>query len=140
MSTAQSLLSVGSSLVSLIKTSPPTATSSTSTVHGQALLPEKRTNSERYSLCDHHGPGNIHHSKFKPLHCVLLLIMNYHFHMQYVHNEYTARGAMIGADLHIEFESSKISLQLPSDGALKDGWKIVPLFDPRVSQCLACIH
>ena len=43
---------------------------------------------------------------------------------------------MIGADLHIEFESSMISLQLPSDGVLKDGWKIIPLFDPRVRKCL----
>ena len=56
--------------------------------------------------------------------------------LQAVQREYIARGATIGPDLPVKFESNSISLQLPSGGVvLEDGWKIIPLFKPEVEKC-----
>ena len=67
------------------------------------------------------------------LQCFSFLIITVTVILQKVKQEYTAKGATIGPDLRIEFESSSISLQLPSEGVtLEDGWKIVPMFHPVV--------
>ena len=64
---------------------------------------------------------------------LLCLIITVTVILQKVKQEYTAKGATIGPDLRVEFESSSISLQLPSEGVtLEDGWKIVPMFHPVV--------
>ena len=53
--------------------------------------------------------------------------------LQVVQQEYTTRGATIGPDLLIEFESDHLSLELPSEGVtLEGGWKLFPLFNPMV--------
>ena len=56
--------------------------------------------------------------------------------LQAVQQEYTAKGATIGLDHVVEFESETISLQLPSEGiTLENGWKIVPNIFPMASYC-----
>jgi len=65
--------------------------------------------------------------------CFSFLIITVTVILQKVRQEYTAKGATIGPDLKIEFQSSSISLQLPSEGVtLQDGWKIIPFFHPGV--------
>ena len=61
--------------------------------------------------------------------------------MQVVQQEYAAKGATIGPNLQVEFESDCISLQLPSEEEiLSGGWRIVPLIYPRVGENLwVCI-
>ena len=55
--------------------------------------------------------------------------------MQAVQQEYTTKGAKIGPDLPIEFESDSISLKLPSnEGILDSGWRLIPLFHPMVRE------
>ena len=62
-----------------------------------------------------------------------MLIITVAVILQKVKQEYTAKGATTGPDLRVEFESSSISLQLPSEGVtLEGGWKIVPMFHPVV--------
>ena len=52
---------------------------------------------------------------------------------QAVKKEYNGKGAIIGPHLSVEFEASRISLDLPSKGVtLKEGWKLLPLFNPEV--------
>lgn len=56
---------------------------------------------------------------------------------QNIQQKYAAKGATIGSDLPVEFESDSISLQLPSEGdILCDGWNIVPRFSPVVRTLL----
>ena len=67
------------------------------------------------------------------LQCFSFMIITVTVILQKVKQEYTAKGATIGPDLRVEFESSSIALQLPSEGVtLEDGWKIVPMFHPVV--------
>ena len=52
---------------------------------------------------------------------------------QVVKKDYSDKGATVGPDLPVEFEASKISLELSSKGVtLQEGWKILPLFNPEV--------
>ena len=45
------------------------------------------------------------------------------------------KGATIGPDLLVEFESEHISLELPSKNKiLNGGWRMFPLFHPRVRE------
>ena len=37
------------------------------------------------------------------------------------------------ATLRIKFESSEITLDIPTDGVVKEGWSITPLSSPTVS-------
>ena len=50
---------------------------------------------------------------------------------QKIQQKYAARGATIGPDLPVEFESDRISLELPSEND-DDGWNVDPLFPPVV--------
>ena len=53
--------------------------------------------------------------------------------LQAVQQHYTARGATIGPDWPVEFESDSISLQLPYDGiTLESGWRIYLRVPPVV--------
>ena len=66
--------------------------------------------------------------------CIHLLNI---FILQVIQQKY--RGAIVGPDLHIEFESDKISLPISLQGTtLEDGWKIFPLICPVVRK--ACFH
>jgi len=42
------------------------------------------------------------------------------------------RDATVGPDLEFEFESDYISVDIPSDGAMRESWSIVPLTPPVV--------
>jgi len=42
------------------------------------------------------------------------------------------RGAEVGADIELEFESDRVSLEIPLQGMTKKGWFIVPLVPPVV--------
>ena len=65
-------------------------------------------------------------------HCYHLLRL----FLQVVGQEYVAKGATFEAELQVEFESDCISLQLPSEeDIINGGWRIVPLFHPRVRKC-----
>ena len=62
--------------------------------------------------------------------CVLYMLLP---NTQNIQQKYAAKGATIGSDLPVEFESDSISLQLPSEEDTRDdGWKIVTLFSPAV--------
>ena len=45
---------------------------------------------------------------------------------------YSKREAVCGSTQEIEFEDDKVSLNIPLDGVVKGGWKIVPLIHPTV--------
>ena len=52
---------------------------------------------------------------------------------QVVKKDYNDKGAIVGPHLPVEFEASRISLELPSNGVtLEEGWKLLPLFNPEV--------
>ena len=71
---------------------------------------------------------------FQSTECGLCCWSSLYAILQVVQQEYTAKGATIGLDHVVEFESETISLQLPSEGiTLEDGWKIVPIVHPMVS-------
>ena len=42
------------------------------------------------------------------------------------------RGAEVGADIVLEFESDRVSLDIPLLGMRKEGWFILPLAAPVV--------
>lgn len=64
---------------------------------------------------------------------VLLILMKLIISLQLVLEEYAARGATIGPDLPVEFESECISLELPPEEVmLESGWRILPVFPPVV--------
>ena len=68
-------------------------------------------------------------------HCCHLLCI-----LQYVKEKYTARGATTGGcdeGMAVEFESSSISLELPSGEV--SGWKILPNFLPKVKKVLCAL-
>ena len=45
------------------------------------------------------------------------------------------RGAEVGADIVLEFESDRVSLDIPLLGMRKEGWSILPLAAPVVCVC-----
>ena len=47
--------------------------------------------------------------------------------------EYTHKKARFGPDQKIEFEADRITLSVPLDGTVSDGWLISPLVPPVVS-------
>ena len=54
---------------------------------------------------------------------------------QVVKKDYNDKGATVGPHLPVEFEGSKISLELPSKGVtLQEGWRLLPLFNPEVGE------
>ena len=62
-----------------------------------------------------------------------MLIITVTIYSQLVKNDYNDKGAIVGPHLPVEFETSGISLELPSKGVtLKEGWKLLPLFNPEV--------
>ena len=62
-----------------------------------------------------------------------MLIITVNMYSQAVKNEYNGKGAIVGPHLPVEFEASRISLDLPSNGVpLKEGWRLLPLFNPEV--------
>ena len=68
-------------------------------------------------------------------HCCHLLCI-----LQYVKEKYTAKGATTGGcdeGMAVEFESSSISLELPSGEV--SGWKILPNFLPKVKKVLCAL-
>ena len=57
--------------------------------------------------------------------------------LQVVKKEYSPqRGAHEGPEYRIEFESDRITLDIPIEGiVLPEGWKIIPLITPVVCTC-----
>ena len=52
---------------------------------------------------------------------------------QLVKKEYEGKRAVLGAHQPIEFESDKITLDIPMEGITANGWEITPLVPPVVS-------
>ena len=68
----------------------------------------------------------------KPPNSQFMLLLIIH-NTQNIQQKYAAKGATIGSDLPVEFESDSISLQLPSEEDIRgNGWKIVTPFSPAV--------
>ena len=99
------------------------------------LLPVEGRKSDRNSLCDHQKHGIKYYRVLTDsLNVMVLLIVfiaELIISLQFVHQHYTARGATIGPNLSIEFESDTISPKLPAN-MYGIGWRIFPLFTPVV--------
>lgn len=54
------------------------------------------------------------------------------FRLQVIRNHLS--GAVIGTECMVEFEGDHISLDIPNDGVVKEGWSIIPLAAPVVSK------
>ena len=59
--------------------------------------------------------------------------------LQKIQHKYTDRRATIGPVLPVDFKSSSISLQLPSEEVLDGGWKLFPLLNPEVRKLLCTL-
>ena len=61
-----------------------------------------------------------------------------------MNDHYSKKGSESAADQQIEFESDRITLDIPITGVITEnkGWKIIPLFSPVVSQLQlqSCMH
>ena len=55
-------------------------------------------------------------------------------------NKYEGKGAILGLQQPVEFESDSIALDIPMEGIAINGWKITPLMRPVVSSCSHHIH
>ena len=55
-------------------------------------------------------------------------------------SKYEEKGAILGLQQPVEFESDTISLDIPLEGLSIKGWKITPLMRPVVSSCVHHIH
>ena len=73
-------------------------------------------------------------SRFTQAPCNEIIVFCY---MQAVERHFS-RFAKQDISLKIEFEKSEITLNIPEDGILQDGWKITPMTNPVVS--LYCIQ
>ena len=67
------------------------------------------------------------------LHTVCVLTYWVHVFLQFVQRKYNTKGAILEAEMGIEFESDSISLQ---GVILEDGWQIISVFHPTVR----CVH
>ena len=52
---------------------------------------------------------------------------------------YERKGAILGCDQLVGFESDTITLDIPVEGITIKGWEITPLVPPVVSSCVATI-
>ena len=57
----------------------------------------------------------------------------YFYIIQFVQRKYNTKGAILEAEMGVEFESDSISLQ---EAIREDGWQIISVFHPMVS----CVH
>ena len=55
-------------------------------------------------------------------------------------SKYEGKGAILGLQQPMEFESDTISLDIPLEGIAIKGWKITPLMRPVVSSCVHHIY
>ena len=55
-------------------------------------------------------------------------------------SKYEEKGAILGLQQPVEFESDTISLDIPLEGIAIKGWEITPLMRPVVSSCVHHIH
>ena len=72
-------------------------------------------------------------SIFKSVFFFIVLIITVTMYSQVVKKDYNDKRAIVGPHLPVEFEASRISLNLHSNGvSLEEGWKLLPLFNPEV--------
>ena len=102
----------------------------------------ERRKSEEDPLCDYQEPRNTCHSMFTQFlnQCsFIVLTITVIMYSQVVKKDYNDKGAVVGPHLPVEFEASKISLELPSKGVtLQEGWRLLPLFNPEVNNYVQC--
>ena len=67
------------------------------------------------------------------LHVVCQITKFYCYLFQSVKEDYQEKQAQSGHTQPIEFQSDKITLDIPMTGVSSEGWKINPLFPPVVS-------
>ena len=59
--------------------------------------------------------------------------------MQDIRERYNKLNVQLNLGKQILFESNKIELNIPTDGTIVNGWKIIPLKPPEVSNNYAII-